>query len=125
MAREAQRRERRSRGGIGCGHGVGIGFRAVCGRRFSRETLLEGLLPVVSFLSSCGFNDFTHRIEKNKRAAGWPGFAAEWNVSVRVVPANPIHAGEMAEWLKAHAWKACLLERVTWVRIPLSPPYFQ
>ena len=32
--------------------------------------------------------------------------------------------GEMAEWLKAHAWKACLLERVTWVRIPLSPPYF-
>jgi hypothetical protein len=29
----------------------------------------------------------------------------------------------MAEWLKAHAWKACLLERVTWVRIPLSPPY--
>src|ERR1700685_3155544 len=31
----------------------------------------------------------------------------------------------MAEWLKAHAWKACLLERVTWVRIPLSPPYFQ
>ena len=32
-------------------------------------------------------------------------------------------AGEMAEWLKAHAWKACLLERVTWVRIPLSPPY--
>jgi hypothetical protein len=36
-----------------------------------------------------------------------------------------ILAGEMAEWLKAHAWKACLLERVTWVRIPLSPPYFQ
>jgi hypothetical protein len=28
----------------------------------------------------------------------------------------------MAEWLKAHAWKACLLERVTGVRIPLSPP---
>src|SRR5579871_558898 len=23
----------------------------------------------------------------------------------------------MAEWLKAHAWKACLLERVTWVRL--------
>src|SRR5712691_1851623 len=34
----------------------------------------------------------------------------------------PSFAGEMAEWLKAHAWKACLLERVTWVRIPLSPP---
>src|ERR1700722_11628195 len=35
-----------------------------------------------------------------------------------------LFAGEMAEWLKAHAWKACLLERVTWVRIPLSPPVF-
>src|SRR6185436_16497532 len=31
-------------------------------------------------------------------------------------------AGEMAEWLKAHAWKACIRETVSWVRIPLSPP---
>jgi hypothetical protein len=31
--------------------------------------------------------------------------------------------GEMAEWLKAHAWKACVRETVPWVRIPLSPPY--
>src|SRR5208282_5341605 len=30
--------------------------------------------------------------------------------------------GEVSEWLKEHAWKACLLERVTWVRIPPSPP---
>src|SRR5262245_65664417 len=30
--------------------------------------------------------------------------------------------GEMAEWLKAHAWKACIRETVSWVRIPLSPP---
>src|SRR6185369_7273883 len=29
---------------------------------------------------------------------------------------------ELAEWLKAHAWKACLRETVTWVRIPLPPP---
>jgi hypothetical protein len=28
----------------------------------------------------------------------------------------------MAEWLKAHAWKACVRETVPWVRIPLSPP---
>src|SRR5207245_1713520 len=33
-------------------------------------------------------------------------------------------AGEMAEWLKAHAWKACLGETLTRVRIPLSPPVF-
>lgn len=32
--------------------------------------------------------------------------------------------GEMAEWLKAHAWKACVSERVPGVRIPISPPFF-
>jgi hypothetical protein len=31
-------------------------------------------------------------------------------------------SGEMAEWLKAHAWKACIGETLSWVRIPLSPP---
>ena len=30
----------------------------------------------------------------------------------------------MAEWFKAHAWKACLGETLSWVRIPLSPPFF-
>jgi hypothetical protein len=31
----------------------------------------------------------------------------------------------MSEWLKEHAWKACVRETVPWVRIPLSPPSFQ
>ncbi len=31
-------------------------------------------------------------------------------------------SGEVAEWLKAHAWKACIRETVSRVRIPLSPP---
>ena len=31
--------------------------------------------------------------------------------------------GEVAEWLKAHAWKACIQATVSWVRIPLPPPY--
>jgi hypothetical protein len=30
--------------------------------------------------------------------------------------------GEVAEWLKAHAWKVCMDEFLSWVRIPLSPP---
>ena len=33
-----------------------------------------------------------------------------------------ISLGEMAEWFKAHAWKVCVLSKVPWVRIPLSPP---
>ena len=41
------------------------------------------------------------------------------------IPPPPLvknnYTGEVAEWLKAHAWKACLHSRVTWVRIPPSP----
>src|SRR5688572_20510122 len=29
----------------------------------------------------------------------------------------------MSEWLKEHAWKACVGETLPWVRIPLSPPF--
>ena len=29
--------------------------------------------------------------------------------------------GEVSEWLKEHAWKACVRETVPRVRIPLSP----
>ena len=32
-------------------------------------------------------------------------------------------SGEVAEWLKAHAWKACIGETLSWVRIPFSPPF--
>ena len=28
----------------------------------------------------------------------------------------------MAEWFKAHAWRACIGATLSWVRIPLSPP---
>ncbi len=45
-------------------------------------------------------------------------------------PARPVvrcagraSIGGMAERLKAHAWKACIRETVSWVRIPLPPPY--
>src|SRR5215831_12447065 len=37
---------------------------------------------------------------------------------------RPPIQGEMAEWLKAHAWKACIGETLSRVRIPLSPPDF-
>ncbi len=31
--------------------------------------------------------------------------------------------GEVSEWLKEHAWKACVLVTVPWVRIPPSPSF--
>ena len=39
-------------------------------------------------------------------------------VRARYKPSN----GEVAEWSKAHAWKVCRRETVSWVRIPPSPP---
>ena len=33
-----------------------------------------------------------------------------------------IRYGEMSEWFKEHAWKACVGETLPGVRIPLSPP---
>ena len=33
-----------------------------------------------------------------------------------------IPVGEVSEWLKEHAWKACVRETVPRVRIPPSPP---
>ena len=38
---------------------------------------------------------------------------------------TPVCAGEVAEWLKAHAWKACRQATVSRVRIPVSPPESQ
>ena len=32
-------------------------------------------------------------------------------------------AGEVSEWLKEHAWKACMRATVSGVRIPISPPF--
>ena len=29
--------------------------------------------------------------------------------------------GEVSEWLKVHAWKACVGESLPWVQIPPSP----
>ena len=33
-----------------------------------------------------------------------------------------LNHGGMAERFKAHAWKACISERVSWVQIPVPPP---
>ena len=41
------------------------------------------------------------------------------------VTLNVLHGrGEVSEWLKEHAWKACVGETQPWVRIPPSPPVF-
>ena len=68
----------------------------------------------VFFCFSAGFFDLCLR---NTVASRGPALGMPYNNFVLTC------AGEMAEWLKAHAWKACLGETLTWVRIPLSPPF--
>jgi hypothetical protein len=53
-----------------------------------------------------------------RRQKGSPGCAAPGDHYI----AGSFPCGEVAEWLKAHAWKACIRETVSRVRIPLSPP---
>src|ERR1700683_4924199 len=91
---------------------------------FLKKSSRPRLFLFVLFLASCGCDEFPLRIENERKSRerqdSWRSETFCKNRSFQ-----PILAGEMAEWLKAHAWKACLLERVTWVQIPLSPPYFQ
>ena len=41
--------------------------------------------------------------------------------NIRVRPG--VRCGGVAEWLKAHAWKVCIRETVSRVRIPPPPPF--
>ena len=60
---------------------------------------------------------------------GRDGFEGRYLVRKGFASLNPPGAtgrrkrcGEVAEWLKAHAWNACIRETVSRVRIPFSPP---
>ena len=66
--------------------------------------------------------------EPRERSATWPGALPRSRVAREseygVWGRSPqIKYGEMSEWLKEHAWKACVGETLPWVRIPLSPPF--
>ncbi len=54
------------------------------------------------------------KIPTTQKDGGRVAFSAELNI-VRL-------AGGVAEWLKAHAWKVCIRETVSRVRIPPPPP---
>lgn len=53
--------------------------------------------------------------------------ARPWYIAApsRAAGLSPRPWGEVAEWLKAHAWNACIGETLSRVRIPLSPPLSQ
>src|SRR5205814_4658051 len=69
-----------------------------------------------------GFRARSKFISCFKRLSKWQALRPRWLAKL-ALPLQERVSGEMAEWLKAHAWKACVRETVPWVRIPLSPPY--
>src|SRR4029079_4342341 len=67
----------------------------------------------------------------SSRAMTWPrparfatSIEAEANAALEKGAArgHDICTGQVAEWLKALAWNACIRETVSWVRIPPCPP---
>ena len=90
-------------------------------------------MPISSSIVA-GFR-FKARQDANPASAGRSKFTNKFNglgkiwrprpgsLAKSVLPLQERASGEMAEWLKAHAWKACVRETVPWVRIPLSPPF--
>ena len=66
-----------------------------------------------------------HRLPRRCRLPfGWAGLRCYTDILRNLQPEPRRFPGEVAEWLKAHAWKACLREIATWVRIPPSPPSY-
>ena len=51
-----------------------------------------------------------------------PDRASVCGTGGRRFESSRVYHGEMSEWLKEHAWKACKWETVSGVRIPVSPP---
>ena len=93
------------------------------GLAFSPLVVVEARTEWLKFLQEklCGGADYPRKI----RLFGIQVmvFQAGSPTDTCIMSQSHRRAGEMAEWLKAHAWKACLGETLTWVRIPLSPPF--
>src|ERR1700733_14545217 len=75
----------------------------------------------MQFATIAGFRD-THRGDLIRLPCPEAGRLIRVCVRPHVWYSPPPVAGEMAERLKAHAWKACVRESVPRVRIPVSPP---
>jgi hypothetical protein len=65
-----------------------------------------------------GASEFSRLLNRLQKLSG----SRPRSLAKVAMPLQERAPGEMAEWLKAHAWKACVRETVPWVRIPLSPP---
>jgi hypothetical protein len=97
-----------------------LGIDSGTARKTGDPKNITGLCSKAAVASSC-----SRAIESQRDAFGVSSGAEFDFTGPRDRSSDKSSAGEMAEWLKAHAWKACIRETVSWVRIPLSPPCFQ
>lgn len=65
---------------------------------------------------------FRQRPEKLEKFAAGPCTPRPSGYIPRTPSGKPAADGQVAEWLKAHAWNACIRETVSRVQIPLCPP---
>ena len=97
--------------------------RAKCPRY--RIDVAHPVAKAVSFPLSCRARGAKSRLAGRLTRCYTGQVAANQNCDLRLWLANAGAArghGEVSEWLKEHAWKACSRAIVTWVRIPPSPP---
>ena len=95
----------------------------------------DGLCPAHVRLACTAFTCDKAGEDVSMRPGVRCGGVAEWlkahsapkarviSLQYRVRPG--VRCGGVAEWLKAHAWKVCMRETVSRVRIPPPPPLYR
>ena len=102
---------------------------AIGGKIIARETIKGFKKDVLTKIHGGGALDRKRKLlEKQKKGKarakqfGKVEIPQEAFIGVLKISKESWFFGEVAERLKAHAWKACKGETLSWVRIPFSPP---
>ena len=102
---------------------------AIGGKIIARETIKGFKKDVLTKIHGGGATDRKRKLlEKQKKGKarakqfGKVEIPQEAFIGVLKISKENWFFGEVAERLKAHAWKACKGETLSWVRIPFSPP---
>jgi hypothetical protein len=88
----------------------------ICCRAVQKLPRRRNSAPAAEYLRDSCWRMINYSFE----ATGRSFICGRISVTLNVLDAR----GEVSEWLKEHAWKACVGATQPWVRIPPSPPLF-